>query len=345
MGAQRPPCPPPYPPPRRGEVGVGGAPRDLCGRTVTYLRVSVTDRCNLRCRYCMPARGVGFLPASEILRFEEIAQVVRAAVGLGITCVRLTGGEPLRRRDLGHLVALIAAIPGIGDLSLTTNGTLLAGQAAALAQAGLRRVNVSLDTLDPPRYAQITRGGDVRSVLRGIEAALAAGLDPVKINAVAVTGAEDDIASLGALSRSRPLHVRFIEAMPVLGPGSLGHLTAERILEILARAGDLEPVSGPVGSGPARSFRYAGAEGTVGVIAPMSRRFCDACNRLRLTATGRLRPCLFSANGYDLRPLLRPRSDDAALRAALVDAISGKPPARPDEIPHDTFGSMCQVGG
>ena len=201
-------------------------PRDACGRAVTYLRVSVTDRCNLRCRYCMPARGIRFLPAHQILRYEEIVQVVRAALDLGITQVRLTGGEPLCRRHIERLVAMIAPLPGLADLALTTNGALLAHHAGPLATAGLRRVNVSLDTLDPARYAQVTRGGDLRRALDGIQAAIEAGLAPVKINAVAAAGAEDDIAALGALSRPQPLHVRFIEAMPVLGPASARHLTA-----------------------------------------------------------------------------------------------------------------------
>lgn len=300
---------------------------DRFGRRITYLRVSVTDRCNLRCVYCLPACGVRWLPREDVLRFEEIREVVQTAASLGITHVRLTGGEPLVREDLGDLVAMLTAIPQLEDLSLTTNGVLLARHANTLARAGLRRVNISLDTLSPERFRAITRFGSVNDVQEGIEAALAAGLSPVKLNMVVMRGVNDDeIVELARLAVDRPLHVRFIELMPI---GD--YFTRERLVpgeEILARLGvfgELHPVNAVRGCGPARMFTWPGAQGTVGVIGAVTQAFCAQCNRLRLTATGQLRPCLDDTAAVDLKPALRPAIDHARLVQLFEQAVETKP--------------------
>jgi len=300
---------------------------DRFGRRITYLRVSVTDRCNLRCVYCLPACGVRWLPRAEVLRFEEILEVVRIAAALGVTHVRLTGGEPLVREDLGDLVAMLAAVPQLEDLSLTTNGVLLARQANALACAGLRRVNISLDTLNPERFRAITRFGSRDDVLSGIDAALGAGLSPVKLNMVVMRGVNDDeIVDLARLAMDRPLHVRFIELMPI---GE--YFTRERLVpaeEILARLGvfgALQPVSSLQGCGPAQAFTWTGARGTVGIIGAVTQAFCAQCNRLRLTATGQLRPCLDDTAAVDLQPALRPSVDARRIAALIRQAVEDKP--------------------
>ena len=300
---------------------------DRFGRCIRYLRISVTDRCNLRCVYCLPARGVRWLPREEILRFEEIREVVRAGSELGIAHVRLTGGEPLARENLSELVRMLAGMPEITDLSLTTNGVLLARQARALADAGLRRVNVSLDTLHPERFRAITRFGTIKDVWEGISAALEAGLSPVKLNVVVMRGVNDDeIMELGRLTWDRPLHVRFIELMPIGEYFSREKLVpAEEIVARLSSLGALEPVGSPAGCGPARTFAWKGAVGTVGVIGAVTQAFCEQCNRLRLTATGRLRPCLDDTASVDLVPGLRPVVDHRRLAELFQHAVAEKP--------------------
>jgi cyclic pyranopterin phosphate synthase len=300
---------------------------DRIGRCIRYLRLSVTDRCNLRCIYCLPASGVRWLPREEILRFEEIRDVVKAGSELGITHVRLTGGEPLARENLSELVRMLAGIPEITDLSLTTNGVLLARHARALADAGLRRVNVSLDTLHPERFRAITRFGAIGDVWEGISAALKAGLSPVKVNVVVMRGVNDDeITELGRLAMDRPLHVRFIELMPIGEYFSREKLVpAEEIMARLNAPGALEPVGSPAGCGPARTFAWKGASGTVGVIGAVTQAFCSACNRLRLTAAGRLRPCLDDTASVDLAPALRPVVDHRQLAELFRRAVAEKP--------------------
>jgi cyclic pyranopterin phosphate synthase len=296
---------------------------DAFRRPVTYLRISVTDRCNLRCVYCMPESGLPWIPRAEILTFEEIARIAEAAAASGVRGLRLTGGEPLVRRDLAHLVRVLAAIPGIDDISLSTNGLLLAEQAEELAAAGLRRVNVSLDTLREDRFFAIARRPGLARVLEGIDAALAAGLAPLKLNCVVMRGQNDDeLAAFAELTRRRALYVRFIEVMPVEDNLALqrdAYLSADEILARLEQVDRLEPVPGPGGNGPARYFAFPGALGAVGVISPLSHDYCERCNRVRLTADGRLRLCLFGDYEIDLREPVRA----GASREALAELFRG----------------------
>lgn len=282
---------------------------DTFRRPITYLRVSVTDKCNLRCVYCMPEEGLPWLRREEILTYEEIADIVRAAARAGVHSVRLTGGEPLVRRDLHRLVAAIAAIDGIDDIALSTNGVLLEEQIDALKTAGLRRINLSLDTLRPDRFQDIAKRPGLDAVLRGLDAAIAAGMAPVKLNCVVMRGRNDDeLADFARLTRERPLYVRFIEVMPVhdnLGLQKDAYMASSEVLERLAAIDDLQPVAGPAGNGPARYFAFPNAAGAVGVISPLSHDYCDRCNRVRLTADGRLRLCLFGDHALDLRTPLR----------------------------------------
>ncbi|MDQ6930332.1 MAG: GTP 3',8-cyclase MoaA [Candidatus Eremiobacteraeota bacterium] len=302
---------------------------DQFNRPITYLRVSVTDKCNLRCVYCMPAEGLPWLPKSDVLSYEEIIEIVRAAATAGVTSIRLTGGEPLVRRDLHRLVRGIAAIEGIRDIALSTNGLLLTEQLAELVAAGLTRVNVSLDTLRGDRFFAIARRTGLDRVMGGIDAAISAGLAPVKINCVVMRGGNDDeVAALAQLSMDRPVFVRFIEVMPVLENLSMqagGYISAQEILGLAAQAGPLVPVRGPGGNGPARYFAYPGARGAIGVISPLSHDYCDRCNRVRLTADGRLRLCLFGDQHVDLRTPLRAGATREQLVALLSGSMSIKP--------------------
>lgn len=301
--------------------------KDSFDRCIHYLRVSVTDRCNLRCVYCMPPQGIRFVPHEELLTFEEMQEVVRVGVSLGIRSVRLTGGEPMVREGIVELVGMIAQIPGLQDLSMTTNGVLLSRYAKRLKDAGLRRVNVSLDTLRPDRFKEITRFGTLEDVLSGIEVALDAGLSPIKLNVVVMRGVNDDeILDLARLSLERPLHVRFIELMPIgdfFRPERV--VPAKEIFERLKTLGPLEPVEGPMGCGPARSWRWKDAKGTIGIIGAVTQTFCAQCNRLRLTATGFLRPCLDHENSIDLKPALRPFVDRKKLSDLFEEAVRLKP--------------------
>jgi cyclic pyranopterin phosphate synthase len=301
---------------------------DRFGRVHTDLRVSVTDRCNLRCTYCMPAEGLDWLPRQETLTDDEVVRLVRIAVHrLGIAKIRLTGGEPLLRRGLPGLVARLHDLaPGV-DLSLTTNGIGLARNASALHEAGLRRVNVSLDTLRPERYAAITRRDRLTDVLEGLRAARAAGLSPVKINAVPVRGINDDeIAELTAFSIENGYRMRFIESMPLDAQQAWDRdtmISAEEILNRLAERFELEPI-GRVDNAPAEEWRIFGSTTTVGVIASVTRAFCGSCDRVRLTADGQLRNCLFATQESDLRALLRGGADDAEIERAWRISVAGK---------------------
>ncbi len=303
---------------------------DSHARPIEYLRVSVTDRCNLRCRYCMPEEGVAPIAHEKVLRYEEIVRIVRIAVSMGLIHIRITGGEPLVRRDIVTLIAELAAIPGLDDLSMTTNGMLLEQYARPLADAGLRRINLSLDTLNPERFRVITRLGNLEQVLRGREAALAAGLRPVKINTVVVRGMNDDeIVDLARLTLLPDWHVRFIEVMP-LGSGTDwsedGIVPAAEIrARVEAGLGALTAIQSETGAGPARYYQLPGAAGTLGFISPVSEHFCHACNRLRLTADGQLLPCLMSDRSIDLRTPLREGADEATLKAIFQRAILAKP--------------------
>ncbi|MBN1178660.1 MAG: GTP 3',8-cyclase MoaA [Anaerolineae bacterium] len=325
---------------------------DNYARPINYLRVSVTDLCNLRCVYCMPEGGVPKLAHDDVLRFEEIVRIVRLAVEMGIVHVRLTGGEPLARKGIAELVADLAHIPGLDDLSMTTNGTLLREHAGPLARAGLGRVNVSLDTLRPERFRHITRRGELADVLTGREAALDAGLRPVKVNVVVVRGMNDDeVVDLARLTLEPDWHIRFIEVMPLgkqtywSGNGVVS--SGEARARVEAALGPLTAVHGAgEGVGPARYYQLPGAAGTLGFISPITEHFCYACNRLRLTADGRLLPCLLSNIAIDLRTPLRAGASDADLGALLLKAIASKPQrhhlaenALSQSIP------MSQIGG
>ena len=323
---------------------------DRYQRAITYLRVSVTDRCNLRCVYCMPPEGISLAASAEVLSFEEIARVVRVGAGLGIRRVRLTGGEPLVRRNLAELVRMLRAIEGLDEISLTTNGLLLAGQAEALAAAGLRRVNISLDTLRPERFAEITRGARLEEARAGLEAALAAGLRPAKINAVLQSergdgkGSEEDLRRFVELAAGLGVEVRFIELMP-FALNRDGFVPVSWVKEKLAALASLEPAAEGEGGGPAESFRLKGTEGRIGFIAAMTAPFCERCNRLRLGATGRLRVCLFAEEGPDLRAALRTGGRDADLEDLLRAAAAAKPASYPRDGGVGLAGTMCQVGG
>jgi cyclic pyranopterin phosphate synthase len=300
---------------------------DRFNRKHTNLRVSVTDRCNLRCTYCMP-EDVTFRPRAELLTFEEVAAFVRVAAGLGVDKVRLTGGEPLLRRDLPDLVRMIAAVPGIADVGLTTNGLLLDRFAAALKAAGLRRLNVSLDTLDPGRFRALARRDGVEQVITGLMAAKAAGFAPVKVNAVAVRGfVERDAVPLARFCRDHGFELRFIEYMPI-GADPWERDKVVSATELLGRLRrevcELVPASGADPHAPATDWDYADGGGRVGVIPSVSAPFCGTCNRLRLTADGKLRNCLFALDETDVKPLLRPAADAAGVADALRASVGAK---------------------
>ncbi len=287
---------------------------DQFGRRVEYVRVSVTDKCNLRCVYCMPLDGLDWLKRESLLSYEEIASVLRTLAGMGLEKVRITGGEPLVRKDLPRLVGMVAEIPGIVDISLSTNAVLLADQARALRDAGIRRVNVSLDSLQEERVDAIARRpGSFGRIMEGLEAAEVVGFDPIKINVVLIGGQNDDeIEDFALITRDRPWHVRFIELMPTgsnLDLSADNFVSCQEALARIRRMGSIEPVDGPAGNGPATYFRFPGAAGTVGVITPMSHNYCDRCNRMRLTADGQLRPCLFGSIQTNLRDPLRAGAD------------------------------------
>jgi GTP 3',8-cyclase len=298
--------------------------RDAHGRSLADLRVSVTDRCNFRCQYCMPADGLPWLERSEILSFEEIERLVRLLVSLGIEDVRLTGGEPLVRRDFPRLVSMLAAIRGLRDLSLTTNGYLLERDAAALVAAGIDRVNVSIDSLARDRFFQITRRDALPQVLRGLEAIAAhPEVGPIKVNAVAIRDfTEDEVLRFAELARRTDFQVRFIEFMPLDGDGAWepdSVLTGAEIRALIeARYPLVEREREP--SATARVFGFADRDGEIGFINPVSEPFCADCNRLRLTAEGKLRTCLFSIHETDLREPLRAGATDAELEAIVRDA-------------------------
>ena len=302
---------------------------DHINRRIEYLRISITDRCNLRCVYCMPEEGIPALRHGEILSYEEILRVVRVAAGAGIKKVRLTGGEPLIRKDIASLVRQIAAVPGIEDLALTTNGILLGKMADELADAGLRRINVSVDSLVPERFEKLTRGADLATVLRGIDKAEKAGFSPIKINMVPIHGLNaDEIPDFARLTLSKPWHVRFIEFMPI-GARAMWDETkvvkTREVMDSISALGELEPVERGESDGPARHFRLPGAKGLLGFISPLTAHFCGTCNRLRLTADGKLRPCLFSESEIDLKTPMRAGCGDEELIRLFNVALSVKP--------------------
>jgi cyclic pyranopterin phosphate synthase len=300
---------------------------DRFGRVHNNLRISVTDRCNLRCTYCMP-EDVTFRDRSELLTFEEITAFVRVAASLGVKKIRLTGGEPLMRKELHKLVRMIAKIDGIADIGVTTNGILLAEQAGPLFEAGLRRLNVSLDTLDPGRFRELTRRDGVEKVLAGLDAAKRVGFEPIKVNAVAIRGfAEYDVVPLARYCRDNGFELRFIEYMPI-GADAWERekvFFAHEILELIGReVGELVPANTDPNA-PAQDYTYTGGGGTLGVIASVSRPFCRNCNRIRLTADGKLRNCLFALDETDVKGLLRaPDINEQGLAEAIRQSVWSK---------------------
>lgn len=344
-------------PPEADGVTITG-PRDI--RAVRTLRISVTDRCNFRCIYCMPDDKMDWVDRDHLLTYEEIVTVARAAAGLGITEYKITGGEPLVRHDVPKLVSMLKSLPGRPELSMTTNGALLERDAAALYGSGLDRITVSMDTLDPARFREITRGADIRDVWRGIRAAVAAGFKHPKINCVAMKGINDEeFADFAALTLESDLTVRFIEYMP-LGRTALGGEYQERFISeqeirsrISGRLGALIPTDRDAGQGPAIVWKLKNAKGKIGFISAMSKPFCATCNRLRLTAEGQLRSCLFDGGEVELRPLLRlsTTTDTGSagdgggvidrLKEAFVRCVAFKP-----EV-HSYYGNrqMSQIGG
>ncbi|MBI5904944.1 MAG: GTP 3',8-cyclase MoaA [Deltaproteobacteria bacterium] len=322
---------------------------DAYGRKINYLRLSVTDRCNLRCRYCMPAEGIPLLPHGEILSYEELFLVARTAVSLGIEKIRVTGGEPLIRKGILGFLSRLAEIPGLRQLVLTTNGLLLEEMAKPLRSAGVQRINISIDSLDPGNFERITRRGDMDRVLAGIRAAESAGF-PVKLNMVVMRGVNDhEVVDFAALTLDRPYAVRFIEFMPsgageedwrsLVVPGS-------EILDRIANRFPFDEVDRGELAGPAKDYRIRGAAGTIGVITPVSGHFCRDCNRIRVTASGKARGCLFSRRETDLAPLLR-EAGAPGLTSALLDIVRKKPDRHRlagDEPGNGPLG-MSRIGG
>lgn len=324
---------------------------DPFGRRVEYLRISVTDKCNLRCVYCMPEEGLPWLRKDQLLTYEEIRDIVAVLAPMGLRRIRLTGGEPLVRKDLPRLVDLLAGIPGIDDLAISTNAVLLKALAQPLKDAGATRVNISLDSFREDRVDELARRkGTFQKVLDGLAAAEEAGLDPIKLNVVLIKGKNDDeIGDFAEATRDRPWHVRFIEIMPTASNLDLSaneFLSCEDALDRLRQIDHLESVRGPYGNGPAAYFRLPGARGTIGVITPMSHNFCDDCNRLRLTADGQLRPCLFGDIQTNLRDALR--AGEPLL--PLIEETLRIKPERHDLVQGSDAGSggliaLSQTGG
>lgn len=302
---------------------------DSFQRPIDYLRISVTDRCDLRCIYCMPSDGICPMKHSDILTYEEIREIVQVAAELGIKKVRLTGGEPLVRLGLSQLIKILASIETIDDISLTTNGTLLSHYAGELKEAGLRRVNISLDTLKPDRFKYITRSNyEIGDVLNGLEVARAASLNPVKINVVVIVGINDDeLIDFARKTIDEDWHVRFIELMLSAGTGTTTSqfISVGEMRKRLETLGELEPCSPGVGNGPAKYFSFSNAKGTVGFISPVSEHFCIRCNRLRLTADGKLRLCLLSNEEIDLRQPLRKGVSSSELKQLIQEGVARKP--------------------
>jgi cyclic pyranopterin phosphate synthase len=318
---------------------------DSLGRHIDYLRISLTERCDLRCAYCRPG-GEATGPEADLLTADDVVRIAQAGLDVGIRRIRLTGGEPLLRRDLEEIIARLSMLPGLRDLALTTNGQQLSRRAAALAAAGLMRVNISLDSLDAETYSHITGGGDVEAVVRGTEAALAARLEPVKVNVVLTAGGRLDdggVLAFADFAHRLSVHVRFIEVMPTCVRA--GYVPAGSVLDQLARSYDLRPVPGPDGGGPARYYQLGESLGTIGVIAPISDPFCSQCNRLRVSARGELKPCLFSPAAVDLVPALRARDPAARLKALLAEAAAAKPKRYADIAEPVGIRAMHVIGG
>jgi cyclic pyranopterin phosphate synthase len=322
---------------------------DSFGRRIDYVRLSVTDKCNLRCFYCLPRQARGFAQRRDWFSFDEIERVIAAFSQLGVHRVRITGGEPLLRQNLPELVQRLHRLPDLDDISLSTNATLLARDAAALRHAGIARINVSLDTLKPERFARIAGGGALADVLAGLEAARATGLHPIKINMLALRGINDDeFEDMVGFCLSRGFTLRFIETMPVGAAGreaSRHYLDLQEVQKRLARKYDLIPTLMP-GGGPARYFQVKGSGLRIGFITPISQHFCASCNRVRLGVDGTLYLCLGQEHKLELRPLLRAGIDDTELKTTLVATIQRKPERHDFEgKPQQIIRFMSMTGG
>ncbi|MBF0557478.1 MAG: GTP 3',8-cyclase MoaA [Nitrospirae bacterium] len=324
--------------------------QDQFERTIDYMRISVTDRCNLRCIYCMPSEGVTPTNHDNILRYEEVVRIVSVAARLGVKKIRITGGEPLIRKKLSFLIASIRSIDGIDDISLTTNGILLKKQIHQLAAAGLNRINVSLDSLNAEKYSEITRGGDINTVLEGIQLAQQEGVSPIKLNMVPIRGFNDnEIEAFAELTVKTPFHVRFIEFMPI-GAGAAWsegkYISSEEIRQRVSAMAPLIPVK-LRRSGPARYYRFENAPGVIGFISPITHHFCGSCNRLRLTSDGKLRPCLFSETEIDLKSALRSGAQDEEIERLIRLSVEVKPQGH--TIGHERsfthLKPMSKIGG
>lgn len=324
---------------------------DSFKRSITYLRISLTDRCNLRCIYCTPRDGHAKLAFGELLTYEELLRVVSVAVRMGINKVRLTGGEPLLRRNIISFIRKLTAIPGLNDIRLTTNGTCLADFSRDLYEAGIRKLNISLDTLKPHRFEQISGVDLFSKVWSGIQDVKEQGFSPVKINMVVIKGVNDDeLVDFGRLSIHEPFQVRFIEFMPIGEKTSWSnkrYVPMEEIKKRLESLGRLNPVKTGAMEGPARVYRFDGAAGALGFISPISHRFCGKCNRLRLTSEGRLRSCLLLDAETDLKAILRSGGSDDDIKNAFIKAILNKPKGHKfqEENPVNCHGRMSRIGG
>ena len=327
---------------------------DGLGRTIDYIRISVTDRCNLRCVYCMPKEGVPQISHEEILTYDEIEEVCRVLADLGISKIKLTGGEPLVRKGLPALVKQLKAVPGIRQVTLTTNGCLLETQLDDLIQAGLDGVNISIDTLDEKRYSRLTRGGRLEDALAGLYAAVRAEAFPVKVNCVPIYGEEkEELLSIVRLAKEAPIHVRFIEMMPIGWGRNFTQLPEDEIKKLLEETyGQLTPYDKVLGNGPGHYYTLEGFRGKIGFISAVSHKFCSFCNRIRLTPEGFLKTCLEYSGGVDLRAVLRGEQEDAkrreALKEAVLLALKEKPACHHfgEEIQEDTEQrGMSRIGG
>ncbi len=332
---------------------------DRWGRQITYLRVSVTDRCNYRCIYCMPEKKLQFIPHQEILRYEEMLAIIEEATQLGLTRVRLTGGEPLVRKGIDDFISRLGRIKELEDLSLTTNGYFLEEFAQKLKEGGLKRVNLSLDSLQPEKYKIITRGGNLNKVLKGLEIALQVGLSPLKLNMVLMKGINDDeVDNFVRFALTTPLHLRFIELMPSnerIGDECKGRFfPLQEIKENIIQRYALQPLRSTAGNGPAEYYQHPDMEGSIGFITALSQHFCQSCNRIRLTSEGKIRPCLFSNQEVDLKKLIRefsPAEDKEGfkkiIRSQLIKAIKVKPKGHriTEKILKNPDFMMSRVGG
>ena len=324
---------------------------DSYNRHINYLRISITDRCNLRCIYCMPKEGISLIGHDDILSYEELLRIACIAVKKGITKIRITGGEPLARKGVVQFVSALSGIQGIQDLSMTTNGILLSPTAQPLRSAGLKRLNISLDSLNPDKYTMITRGGDINQIIAGIKSAQEAGFSPIKINVVVIRGINDDeITSFAKLSMEKNLQVRFIEYMPVgmeNGWEKERFVSSDEIRQRIKTIGPLLELPSDNGSGPAQMYTIEGAQGRIGFISALSDHFCATCNRLRLTPDGKLRTCLFSDAEVDLKTKLRQGCSDDALADIINEAILSKPRKHhaTEQVFKKCIRGMSAIGG